>query len=982
MSYRGRSLPSGVPISIDNISSLQGGSFLTPSITNAGNTSIYALSGQGGGGSAISTFSTLVTSTITGFSASFSTIQAYSTITAKKGIFDTITSLSSITVEATDGNLNVIGGINLDGNILTTDNAPGGGGELLLNGIPLATTSNISSITDWALYPAVSTINCSANNILNVGNIVGKTGDMNLSNVGAITFDIAGTRALVNLSTINGAPYVPGSSGPSNQISGTTTFDIADAGASPSISLAEITAQNGSYGKVAVTANAGFGGLSGGNISLTANGGSGSAGLYGQIDIVANQGTASGITTGGKINITANSGFSGGLTSAVNVNAGGITVQSGITSPVASVAGYTFLGGNSGVNICGGLPGTIPNVPGTTYIYGTTGVEVGSDMYMTNVYPYQYGIFNAADIVISGRTLDVGLGPHTAYVNLSTCKTIGFGGQYDTTSIGQITGLSTINGVAWTGPPGLPTQIAQGGASVSCGSDGSISGNTAVNKDMTFLASGNVTLASITKDVSIGSQTGDVLIQSVLSSNPSKLFLNRTGAVDINGGLSEIYMSELGDIYFNNNLTLNPTGEILTFPQITGSNVGQIEGISTINGIVFPPPDGIGTQIAQGGASVQCTSVGGIQMTTPAFHSITFNNNLNIDATGKIITFPQVAGSNVGAILGLSTINSVAYPLPSFVESYQIYVAPNGNDTTGTGSQQNPYLTIGQAIIRRAVISFAVECSIVLSSGTYIENFTLGANTFLVGLPTGEQDQPCNVVGLITLNGSAGQVGLSGLQITAVAPTTDGVLISGSGSVYSIYNCNITGGTSNAIQIDQGTTYITECRIISNNLTGAVNPAISIGSGAIVTIRNTTISNQASNPSAVMTCNGTLTMRGCVLQSANASTSPQALIVFSGSGGKTIEISNCNLSYSSVVVDVVGNKCCVQFQNATGTYTVTMTNCVLLCEGAITGVGPQIQCVQKPGAGVVTMSYGNLLSGANANHIAPTITHVALVPVT
>jgi len=115
MSYRGRSLPSGVPISIDNISSLQGGSFLTPSITNAGNTSIYALSGQGGGGSAISTFSTLITSSITGFSASFSTIEAYSTITAKKGIFDTITSLSSITVEATDGNLNVIGGINLDG---------------------------------------------------------------------------------------------------------------------------------------------------------------------------------------------------------------------------------------------------------------------------------------------------------------------------------------------------------------------------------------------------------------------------------------------------------------------------------------------------------------------------------------------------------------------------------------------------------------------------------------------------------------------------------------------------------------------------------------------------------------------------------------------------------------------------------------------------------------------------------------------------
>ena len=995
MSYRGRSLPSGYApqaISIDNISSLQGGSFLTPCITNAGNTSIYALTGQGGG-SAISTFSTLITSTITGSSAFFSTIQVYSTLTTTKGFFDTISSLSSITVEAVNSNLTVSGGINLDGNILTTDNA-GGGGELLLNGIPIATTSNISSLTEWSFYPAISSINCSANNILNVGDIVGKTGDMNLSNVGAITFDILGGRALVNLSTINGAPYVPGSSGPSNQISGTTTLDIADAGASPSTALAEITAQNGSYGKVQITANAGFGGLSGGNISLTANGGSGSAGLYGQIDIVANQGTASGITTGGKININANSGLSGGLTSAVNVNAGGITVQSGITSPIASVAGYTFMGGNSGVNICGGLPGTIPNVPGTTYIYGTTGVEIGSDMYMTNVYPYQYGIFNAADIIISGRSLDVGLGPHTAYVNLSTCKTIGFGGPYDIGNIGQITGLSTINGSPYNGSPGVPTQIAQSGSSVICEANATINMITALGGAPGLDPAINIQASNDLNIKTLGG--GNIILQNELGGSgtygPSRIELHQNDLTPQKGGIiltagtqAKIEMDYTsGNIRFNDVIGIDTTAgaETLYFNVAagSGSNVGEIYGVSTINGAPYVGGGGVPTQIAQGGASVQCTSVGGIQMTTPALQHITFNNSLYVDTTGTILTYPQVAGSNVGAILGLSTINSVAYPLPSFVESYQIYVAPNGNDTTGTGSQQNPYLTIAQAIIKRATISFAVECSIILSSGTYIENFTLGANTFLVGLPTGEQDQPCNVVGLIILNGSAGQVGLSGLQITS--NSTDGVLISGSGSVYSIYNCNITGGTSNAIQIDQGTTYITECRIISNNLTGAVNPAIAIGSGAVVTIRNTTVSNQASNPSAVITCNGTLTVRGCVIQSANASTSPQALIIFSGSGGKFIEFSNCNLTYSSVVVDVVGNKCCVQFQNASGTYTVTMTNCVLLCEGAITGVGGQIQCVQKPGAGAVTMSYGNLLSGATANHIAPTITHTALTPVT
>ena len=44
--------------------------------------------------------------------------------------------------------------IELDGAYLTTVN----GTEVLLNGIPIATTADLSSITDWSLFPAVSTI--------------------------------------------------------------------------------------------------------------------------------------------------------------------------------------------------------------------------------------------------------------------------------------------------------------------------------------------------------------------------------------------------------------------------------------------------------------------------------------------------------------------------------------------------------------------------------------------------------------------------------------------------------------------------------------------------------------------------------------------------------------------------------------------------------------------------------------------------------
>ena len=230
------------------------------------------------------------------------------------------------------------------------------------------------------------------------------------------------------------------------------------------------------------------------------------------------------------------------------------------------------------------------------------------------------------------------------------------------------------------------------------------------------------------------------------------------------------------------------------------------------------------------------------------------------------------------------------------------------------------------------------------------------------------------------MSAAAGQVGLAGLQING---TTDAVTISTGGGIYSVYNCNVTAGTSNAISISQGTSYITECRINSNNGTSSANAAIAIGAGAIVTLRNSTISNQILNPSAVITNNGTFTMRNCIVQSLNtASTTLQALIIFSGSANKVLEISNCNLTYANVLTDTSTNKSCIQFANATGSYTLTMTFCLLQCEGAVTGSGANIQCIQKPGAGSATMLYGNLIAGATANHIAPAITHTAFINVT
>jgi hypothetical protein len=94
--------------------------------------------------------------------------------------------------------------INLDGNILTTDNLPGGAGELLLNGIPIATTANLSSIADWAFYPAVSIIDANNNNISSVKEIFAQN-----VNTSSIKTREINTSSIVGLSSINNIPYIP-----------------------------------------------------------------------------------------------------------------------------------------------------------------------------------------------------------------------------------------------------------------------------------------------------------------------------------------------------------------------------------------------------------------------------------------------------------------------------------------------------------------------------------------------------------------------------------------------------------------------------------------------------------------------------------------------------------------------------------------------------------------------------------------------------
>jgi len=362
--------------------------------------------------------------------------------------------------------------------------------ELLINGVPIVTStalSQLSSISDWAYYEALSTVNLAGNDLSNVKNIASQniynalniqTDTLNaLTTMSAPKANIT-TIANNNLSTINAnisnlfSPNIKGTNIQSYTVStntvtcsnlnalninGGSNFNVANwanYSAVNNISMngynittnsnLAINAPTGTLldsgygvsataGQIDITSDRGAAVGLNTNLNITSKNGyrgiinieaqQGYQGLNGILNLTASGGTIAGIGQGGKINITAltPAGLSN-LTSAVSISGGGVNSYAGVNTPIASIFGYNFIQGSLGVNIVAGLPSSVPNVPETVYIYAPLGLEIGTDTYLTNVYPYWNGIGGINDLVIQGRSV----GLSNAYTVLSNCRDIYF----------------------------------------------------------------------------------------------------------------------------------------------------------------------------------------------------------------------------------------------------------------------------------------------------------------------------------------------------------------------------------------------------------------------------------------------------------------------------------------------------------------------------------------------------------------------------
>ena len=81
----------------------------------------------------------------------------------------------------------------IEGQVLTADND-----QLFLNGIPVATSANVSSIADWSYYAQVSTLDGNNQNIKSINNIQAFSGSFS-----SITTNVMTVNTLVSQSTIN-----------------------------------------------------------------------------------------------------------------------------------------------------------------------------------------------------------------------------------------------------------------------------------------------------------------------------------------------------------------------------------------------------------------------------------------------------------------------------------------------------------------------------------------------------------------------------------------------------------------------------------------------------------------------------------------------------------------------------------------------------------------------------------------------------------
>lgn len=503
-----------------------------------------------------------------------------------------------------------------------------------------------------------------------------------------------------------------------------------------------VTAQNGSGGNIALNAQPGY------QLGAQQIG-------FGAIQLNAFGSSNQALGLGGKIDINA---YSGGLgeygsaTSRVSVSSATIALSAGAIPALPGTAGSMNIYGQDIVSIVASLaPPLFTQYPNTVYIYGDgvpfvaggvrlsspAGVQIAgnSDFFATDCYP-----FTSLGLNLKGRASVPG---PAADVTIADCATFAMRNAATMTGIksiamdgsGAITGVNTINGVAYPPPVGDVADWALFPAKQNV----DLSANTIINVGSINLLTNSAIASAGT--LGIFSDGGDL---SIASTN--------TGNVQIGtGNQGDISIQTAGA---GNDLSL--AGDTATLTAQTAININSNAGNTTVDGsnitmnalANFTANATTGTADINGQINVNLyAATGSVNLVADTGEVIVQDSVLNMN-THKITNL--VAGTDGTDAVNVAQLTTVV----TSKDSTEFFVSDNGSDVSGNGSFFAPYATIQKAITQAELISSAANvCVIQVASGHYNENLTFNKGYVIVNGSLSSQtgNEVCELTGSVSI---------------------------------------------------------------------------------------------------------------------------------------------------------------------------------------------------------------------------------------
>ena len=745
---------------------------------------------------------------------------------------------------------------------------------------------------------------------------------------------------------------------------------------------------------IPITSDGGFttaGNITTGNLTTTGNGTFGNistSGADGNISganvISANIFTATGNITGGNL-ITG-----GDLSVSGNSNIGNIST-SGIVSATGNGTFGNIITSGSGGNISGAnvisanIITASGNITGGNLITGGD-LNVSGNSNIGNI--GTSGIVSATGNGTFGNIITSGSGGNISGANIISANIFTASANITGDNITAITHLYTPNitngatGVAFDGGfPGYITFYNSNGITVTIGDDGninavsnitganlttggdlSVTGNATVGNLVTSGASGNISganLISANTFSATGNITGDFFI-----GNGSQLTgITTSGGSSISNGNSNVNIATsngnvtttvagnttltVTDTGANISGTLSATGNITVGNLTTSGASGNISGANIITANFFA-----GTLTTQ--AQPNITSTG-----TLSSLSVSGNSNIGNIGTGGLIT--ATGNLNAGNIITPGIVSATGnvtgnffigngsqltgVATTAFKPSNLLYVAKNGNDSTGTGSINAPYLTL-QAAITAANVAGAAT-AIVLAPGNYAENITITDQSAALNI-SGSGLSETAINGNVLVSGTSNNIEFDNLRIATgrVTHSSTGYLsvnnvrfsantgfTKTSTNVAKFYNVDLGAAGTGNVLIQAGRFNFTNGQLFNVVISGSstevnllqcdsvLNPTISAGSLLLAESIVSSLANSGAN--ALTASGGTVNIKNSLFINPNR-TIGKISIGASASysyGDSAFDIANSTISGTAVVVPA-------QFQAINSTGNVTGANLI------------------------------------------------------